>query len=145
MSTPPDSPAERPSVDAERVDVGGYRMWMRVSPGRSPTVVFESGGGDNSSVWSAVEPEVRRRTGASTVVYDRAGLGQSEPNPGPYQIDDEVAALRTALTARGVRGPIVLVAHSYGGFVSLLMAGADREWGRSAWPSICSNFCPAIQ
>ena len=108
-----------------RVDVGGYRIWMRVSGTGSPTVVFESGAGDNSSAWSSVEPEVRSRKAVSTVLYDRAGLGRSEPKPGPYRIDDEVVALRTALSACAVEGPVVLVAHSYGGFVSLLTAATD--------------------
>ena len=109
------------------MDVGGYRLWMKVSGSGSPTVLFESGGGDNSAVWAAVEPEVRRRRRVTTVLYDRAGLGRSERKPGPYRIDDEVAAVRAALTACGVAGPLVLVAHSYGGFVSLRMAEEDRR------------------
>jgi pimeloyl-ACP methyl ester carboxylesterase len=100
---------------------------MHVSGIGSPTVVFESGGGDDATVWSSVEPEVRRRKAVTTVLYDRAGLGQSEPKPGPYRIDDEVAAVRTALSVCGVQGPIVLVAHSYGGFVSSLMAAVDSR------------------
>jgi pimeloyl-ACP methyl ester carboxylesterase len=119
------SPAECPAVGPQRVDVGGYGVSIQVSGRGSPTVVFESGGGDNSSVWSSIEPELRERKAVETVLYDRAGLGNSEPKPGPYRIDDEVAALRTALSIRGVQGPIVLVAHSYGGFVSYLMAAED--------------------
>ena len=107
------------------MDVGGYRIWLQVSGHGSTTVVFESGGGDTSSVWEGLEAEVRRRTGVSTVVYDRAGLGQSEPGPEPYRIDNEVAALGTALSACGVNRPVVLVAHSYGAFVSLLLAASD--------------------
>ena len=107
------------------VDVGGYRLWVRRAGTGSPTVVFESGGGDNSSVWSSVEPEVRRRSSVATFLYDRAGLGRSEPKSGPYRIDDEVTALRRALDARAIDGPLVLVAHSYGAFVSLLTAETD--------------------
>jgi pimeloyl-ACP methyl ester carboxylesterase len=69
-------------------DVGGYRIWMHVRGRGAPTVVFESGGGDDSSVWSKIEPQVRRRNAVATVVYDRAGLGRSEPKPGSYRIDD---------------------------------------------------------
>ena len=120
-----DRPDVEPVVDPQRVDVGGYHLWMQVAGAGSPTVVFESGGGDSSSVWSPLEGAVRSRLSVSTVLYDRAGLGKSEAKPGPYHVDDEVTALRTALTASGVRGPIVLVAHSYGGFVSLLTAAVD--------------------
>lgn len=115
----------RDKKGSRRVDVGGYRLWMKVRGRGSPTVVFESGGGDNSSVWSSVEPKVRRQKSVSTVLYDRAGLGQSEPKPGPYRIDDEVAAVRAGLSQCGVAGPVVLVAHSYGAFVSLLMSSED--------------------
>lgn len=110
-----------------RVDVGGYRVWMQVAGEGEPTVVFENGGGDDASVWMKVEPEVRHHSGVRTVLYDRAGLGQSEPKPGPYSIDNEVAALEQALRQCGVNGPIVLVAHSYGGFVSMLMAANDHR------------------
>ena len=109
------------------VDVGGYRIWTKLSGTGSPTVVFESGGGDDSSVWSTVEAELRRQRPVSTFLYDRAGLGKSEAKPGPYRIDDEVDALRTALSARGVRGPGIVVSHSYGGFVSLLAAARDSR------------------
>ena len=107
--------------------MGGYRIWMQVAGHGDPTVVFESGGGNDSSVWASVEPQIRAHAAVRTVVYDRAGLGKSEPAPGPYAIDHEVGALERALHKCGVRGPLVLVSHSYGGFVSTLMAASDRH------------------
>jgi pimeloyl-ACP methyl ester carboxylesterase len=112
------------SCKPARVDVGGYKLWMQVAGVGEPTVVFESGGGDDSSVWAKIEPEIRR-DGVRTVIYDRAGLGQSDLKSGPYSIDHEARGLERALDRCGVRGPIVLVAHSYGGFVSALVAGED--------------------
>jgi pimeloyl-ACP methyl ester carboxylesterase len=107
------------------VDVNGPQLYMQVAGNGDPTVVFEAGGGDDSSVWAAIEPEVRRRCGVRTVVYDRAGLGKSGPAPGPYHIDDEATALKRGLDRFGVRGEIVLVAHSYGGFIATLVAASD--------------------
>ncbi len=108
------------------VDVGGRRLWTSLAGDGSPTVVFEAGGGDDSSVWATIEPEVRRRNGVRTLVYDRAGLGRSDPPPrGEYRIGDEAAALARALDAVDLSGPVVLVAHSYGGFVARLVAAAD--------------------
>ena len=102
------------------------KLWTAVAGAGSPTVVFEAGGGDDSSVWAAIEPAVREANGVSTFLYDRAGLGRSDPPPaGEYRIDDEAAALRRALDARSVSGPVVLVAHSYGGFVATLVAATD--------------------
>jgi pimeloyl-ACP methyl ester carboxylesterase len=110
-------PVEHGSHDAQ--------LWVQVAGEGDPTVVFEAGGGEDSSVWAKLEPEVRQRIGVRTVLYDRAGLGKSTPAPGPYRIEDEVAALRRALDRFGLRGPIVLVAHSYGGFLARLMAASD--------------------
>jgi pimeloyl-ACP methyl ester carboxylesterase len=100
---------------------------MQVAGDGEPTVVFEAGGGDDSSVWAGIEPAVRLRSGVRTVVYDRAGLGKSPPAPGPYRIDHEVDALERALARFSIKGPIVVVAHSYGGFVAELMAAHDQR------------------
>jgi pimeloyl-ACP methyl ester carboxylesterase len=102
-------------------------LWMQVAGEGEPTVVFEAGGGDDSSVWAGIEPLVRLRSGVRTVVYDRAGLGKSAPAPGPYRIDHEVDALARALARFSIKGPIVLVAHSYGGFLTELMAARDKR------------------
>ena len=109
----------------QRVDVGGYRLWMQVAGEGSPTVVFESGGGDDASVWAGIEPEVRQRNKVRTVLYERAGLGRSDRAPGPYHIDDEANALKKILDHAHISGPVVLVAHSYGGFVATLVADSD--------------------
>jgi pimeloyl-ACP methyl ester carboxylesterase len=110
---------------ARLVDVGGYRIWMHPEGQGTPTVVFVNGGSANSSVWANIPPDVRRRGEVRTVVYDRAGVGKSEPRPGAYRIDDDAAELVRALDASDVRGPIVLVAYAYGGFVATLVAAND--------------------
>jgi pimeloyl-ACP methyl ester carboxylesterase len=102
-------------------------LWSEVRGDGSPTVVFEAGGGEDSSVWGGLEAEVRGREGVRTFVYDRAGLGRSAPTPPPYRIDDEADALREKLDRHGVAAPVVLVAHSYGGFVATLVAAADER------------------
>jgi pimeloyl-ACP methyl ester carboxylesterase len=100
-------------------------LWSEVRGDGSPTVVFEAGGGEDSSVWAELEPDVRRSEAVQTFVYDRAGLGRSAPTEPPYRIDDEADALRQELDRHGIATPVVLVAHSYGGFVATLVAAAD--------------------
>ena len=100
-------------------------LWASVRGAGSPTVVFEAGGGEDSSVWAELEPEVRGRHRVRTIVYDRAGLGRSPASPPPYRIDDEADALRRELDRHGITAPVVLVAHSYGGFVATLVAATD--------------------
>lgn len=106
-------------------DVPDRPLWTSVRGTGSPTVVFEAGGGEDSSVWDELEPEVRARSRVPTMVYDRAGLGRSRPSPPPYRIDDEAEALRRELDRHCVSAPVVLVAHSYGGFVATLVAAKD--------------------
>jgi pimeloyl-ACP methyl ester carboxylesterase len=102
-------------------------LWSEVRGDGSPTVVFEAGGGEDSSVWADLEAEVRGSEGVRTFVYDRAGLGRSAPTPPPYRIDDEADALRGELDRHGIAAPLVLVAHSYGGFIATLVAAADER------------------
>jgi pimeloyl-ACP methyl ester carboxylesterase len=100
-------------------------LWSEVRGDGSPTVVFEAGGGEDSSVWAELESDVRCSEAVQTFVYDRAGLGRSAPTEPPYRIDDEADALRQELDRHGIAAPVVLVAHSYGGFVATLVAAAD--------------------
>jgi pimeloyl-ACP methyl ester carboxylesterase len=102
-------------------------LWSELRGDGSPTVIFEAGGGEDSSVWADLEPEVRGREAVRTLVYDRAGLGRSAPTPPPYRIDDEAEALRRELDRHGIAAPVVLVAHSYGGFIATLVAAIDAR------------------
>jgi pimeloyl-ACP methyl ester carboxylesterase len=51
------------------------------------------------------------------VAYDRAGLGWSEPGPGPRDAQQSAGELHTALQNAGIPGPYVVVGHSYGELV----------------------------
>lgn len=113
--------------NGRKVDVGGYALWMRSQGQGASTIVFESAGGEDSSEWSNIEPVIRQRGQVRTVVYDRAGLGKSEVNPRPYRIQDEATALRRALGQCGIQGSIILVPHSYGGFISEILASEDKR------------------
>ena len=46
------------------LDVREYRLHFHITPGNSPTIVLDSGGGEDASQWSAVQPELARLTGA---------------------------------------------------------------------------------
>jgi pimeloyl-ACP methyl ester carboxylesterase len=93
------------------VDVGGRKLHL-LCAGASlgPTVVIEAGSGDDSTMW---EDMVRRVSGFARVcAYDRAGLGWSDPPPGPLTIDDRAAG------------------HSYGGYIVRRFAAAYPESAR---------------
>jgi len=107
-------------------DIGGRTLWAELAGAGEVTVVFETGNGADSTVWTEIAAQVRA-TGARTFLYDRAGTGRSAPDPRPYAIDHEAEALRLLLSRCGVGGPVVLTAHSYGGFISQLLAASGRR------------------
>jgi pimeloyl-ACP methyl ester carboxylesterase len=109
------------------LNIDGNDIWVHKEGSGKVTVVFESGFGNDSSVWSKIAPRVRA-AGARIFVYDRAGMGRSTINAAtPYSIDNDVHILRTALARSGVDGPIVMVGHSYGGAMCLLAASEDEQ------------------
>jgi pimeloyl-ACP methyl ester carboxylesterase len=82
------------------------------APPGTPTVVFEAGMGSSRGVWALVQPALAARTRA--VVYDRSGLGRSEPDAAPrtlVRLADDLLDLLHRLDAP----PYVLVGHSWGG------------------------------
>jgi pimeloyl-ACP methyl ester carboxylesterase len=105
-----------------RFDVGGHELWVSCSGSGSPTVVFVAGLGSSSGSWSGIQPTVVEST--RTCAYDRAGIGDSPPDPGgrPVTVGTMADELAHLLTAAGIDGPVVLVGHSYGGMVARLVA-----------------------
>jgi pimeloyl-ACP methyl ester carboxylesterase len=103
------------------VDVGGGRKLNLVCMGQGePTVVFDSGGFDPAFLWALVQPAVAKLTRACS--YDRAGIGYSDPSPRPPTPANVVDDLHALLVKTGVKGPVVLVGHSLGGFNMKLYA-----------------------
>jgi hypothetical protein len=99
----------------EMVDVGGYNLHLNCTgkAGGAPTVVLDSGLGGTVLDWQLVQPELAKSTRVCT--YDRAGMGWSDPGPQPRTSRQIVKELHTLLGNAGVRGPYLLVGHSFGG------------------------------
>jgi len=119
-------PAPRPPAPSplpgQRVDVGGYRLYIECTGSGSPTIVFEAGQGGAAATAPLPGAVGIRQTiagEARVCAYDRAGLGASDARPANVaptgaQYAQELHAL---LTGANVPGPYVLVGPSYGGLV----------------------------
>ncbi len=107
-----------------KVDIGGRRLFLNcqgVAHPDVPAVVFESGLGGSASSWR----DVQRTLSGSTLacVYDRAGVGQSDPPARtPHTARDQAEDLTALLSTAGVPGPYIFVSHSLGPWTTVIYA-----------------------
>ncbi|TDS13670.1 pimeloyl-ACP methyl ester carboxylesterase [Maribacter caenipelagi] len=109
------------------VDIGGYNMHFNIMKGEGTPILFEAGGGDDSSVWAPILERIHKVTGTTLITYDRSGFGQSElnstlKNDSDFGIENGIKELETGLAKLGYDDDIILVSHSYGGLYNLLYA-----------------------
>lgn len=167
------------------VDIGGGRaMYLTCQGSGSPTVVLVSGRTDRSDIWQSVATpeqsgtpvfsgvsETTRvcaydRPGTVTITGEHVEASRSTPVPQPTTAADGVRDLHALLSAAEIPGPIVLVAHSWGGLIARLYAdtyptGVDglvlvdtltellydgltpqeQEW----WLTLNSNYSPDLE
>lgn len=102
-----------PQAEGQLVNVGERRLWIGCRGQGSPTVVMDAGVNSGSQIWSRVWPATAADT--RVCVYDRAGLGRSDPIPRPRTSQEIVDDLHGLLANANVPEPYVLVAHSFGG------------------------------
>lgn len=114
LATTSDQPAQ--AVE-KMIDVGGYNLCFRIIPGQGHVVLLESGGGMDSTEWNALAPRLAQETGATVVAYDRAGFGKSDLPETKYDLREDTAALWRGLRRLGFDRNLILVGHSYGGFL----------------------------
>ena len=105
-----------------KVDVGGYKLHLVQAGSGSPTIVFESGMGEDVNTWNDIQPQVAGF--ARTVSYERAGIGSSDHSPNPISIEQMSNDLHTLLHAARIAPPYVLVGHSLGGAIVQVFAHA---------------------
>ena len=98
----------------------GRRLNFTCVGSGSPTVVFEQGGEGMIFNWAKVQPAVSAMS--RTCFYDRGGFGWSDPPRYPVTARSVTDDLHALLRQARVKGPIVLVGHSIGGFYATMYA-----------------------
>jgi pimeloyl-ACP methyl ester carboxylesterase len=109
----------RPHQDySGKVDIGDFSLYMKILGSahhskNEPTIVFDSGYGDDHTVWSDIQSALS--TATRTVSYDRAGLGQSDNSNVAKDAVHQAEQLHDLLKKSHVKGPYIFVVHSIGG------------------------------
>lgn len=109
----------------QHLDIGGRKLVLVSQGTGEPAVIIEAGYGlptIESGKWKIVCDEIAKTN--RVCIYDRAGLGASDPAPAKSRTSRDVAEdLHKLLAAAKIRGPYVLVGHSVGGFHVRVFAG----------------------
>jgi pimeloyl-ACP methyl ester carboxylesterase len=108
----------------ELIDIEGNRLHLWRAGEGSPAVVIATSLGEPGHGWAEIQRRLAQHT--TVVLYDRAGLGWSDPGPWPTgkRIVDDLHAL---LDAARIPPPYVLVGHSVGGLHVRLYAARHPE------------------
>ncbi len=109
------------------VQVGKYRLNFQVIEGGNQTILLEAGGGMDSKEWNNLAPELANKTGATIVSYDRAGFGKSDLPESPHDMREEVEWLWQGLQRLNLDKDLILVGHSFGGWMIRLIASEHPE------------------
>jgi pimeloyl-ACP methyl ester carboxylesterase len=97
------------------VEVGGRRAHLWLAGDGVTTVVVVAALGSPGLEWAQIQRALVSDT--AVVLYDRAGLGWSDPGPRPRSAGRIADELHQILEAAGVPAPYLLVGHSLGGLV----------------------------
>jgi pimeloyl-ACP methyl ester carboxylesterase len=124
-----------------QVDVGGYSLHFHIVKGTGTPILFESGGGDDATVWRDVLPPLTDITHATLITYDRSGFGNSGLDANRHGIENGVSDLEKGLKSLGYDGDFVLVGHSFGGFYSTLYASRHPGKVKAAVLIDANNIC----
>jgi pimeloyl-ACP methyl ester carboxylesterase len=93
--------------------VDGHTMHLYCTGSGSPTLILDSGLGDDWTVWQKVQPTLSKTTEVCS--YDRSGLGWSDELSPDHDATTLADELHTLLQVAGIGKPIILMGHSMAG------------------------------
>ncbi|HVV22404.1 MAG TPA: alpha/beta hydrolase [Pseudonocardiaceae bacterium] len=124
-ATPTSAAAAVPVAGEHLITNHGHRLAFYVTPGRSPAIVLDSGGGEDHTQWKDIVPRLSKATGSEIITYDRTGLGNSDETNSPWDGRAAASDLQAGLRGLGVSRNVVLVSHSQAGEVATYFVRAN--------------------
>ena len=114
-----------PDLSGEMVDIGGLKLFCRITGNGKPVVVFEGDAGSSSAEWRHIQDALP--AGCTKLIYDRAGYGWSDIGTYPRTPERIASELEQLLDAKGLSGgPFVLVGQGLGAFYLQLFASRHK-------------------
>jgi pimeloyl-ACP methyl ester carboxylesterase len=105
----------------------GVKLHFAVWRGDGPVVLLESGGGEDLAQWGQIPQDLHSATGVTVVAYSRAGFGESDLPDTDYSMEEEVQWLMSGLRQLQLDRGLVLVGHSFGGWLIRLIVHEHPE------------------
>lgn len=106
-------------ANATFVTVDGVHVRYR-DVGQGPTIVLIHGFSSSLDIWERLIPMLAERH--RVIALDLKGFGWTSRPPGDYSPPAQADLVWKVLAARGVRGEVAVVGHSWGTSVALAMA-----------------------
>ncbi|GAA3440746.1 alpha/beta fold hydrolase [Planomonospora venezuelensis] len=131
----------RNEPEPELVGAGGVRQSVTCTGTGSPAVVMIHGIGDRANSGNLAEAQRVLSGKHRTCRYDRPGTGRSpDPARAGRTAEDLVSELAAVADHADPAAPVILVAHSFGGYPALLFA--DRHPDRVAGMVLADTVDP---
>jgi pimeloyl-ACP methyl ester carboxylesterase len=112
------------------ITAAGHRLhtrWIGARDGSGPVLVFLHEGLGSIELWRDFPDRIAQMTGCAALVYSRYGYGRSDPlresRPPEYLHHEALEVLPAVLDECRITDP-VLIGHSDGASIALLLAGA---------------------
>ncbi|KAI9929583.1 hypothetical protein MW887_001057 [Aspergillus wentii] len=137
------------------ISLSTHRLFLSISgPDRTPDqpiVLIFPGVGTSIKEWAAVKRLLEQTV--RTLLYERAGYGESDESPNPPTAINIAMELDELLTVADIQPPYVIVCHSYGGItarefihlrqqrggsddiIGMVLVDANQEQSIANWPS----------
>jgi pimeloyl-ACP methyl ester carboxylesterase len=93
--------------------VNGYPMHMYCTGSGSPTLILDSGLGDDWTVWAKVQSALSKTTQVCS--YDRSGLGWTDEMSPDHDANTLADQLHALLQQANIQKPVILMGHSMAG------------------------------
>jgi len=114
-----------PPIPGERHDIGSHQLHINCMGQGSPTIIIDTGLGDDSSDWQIILEQSAQIS--KTCVYDRSGYGWSDYGPRPRNSRRIAYELGLLLQQASIPAPYILVGHSFGGYNMRVFAAAHPK------------------